>query len=60
MALAWVAGVVAFPIAAAFGDDLFLRVEIALIISVTVTAVVMDVLVERRLHGVGVTIRTRG
>jgi O-antigen/teichoic acid export membrane protein len=60
MALAWVAGVVAFPIAAAFGDDLFLRVEIALIISVTVTAVVMAVLVERRLHGVGVTIRTRG
>lgn len=59
MALAWMAGVVAFPVAAAFGDDLFFRVEIALIVSVTVTAVVMGVLVERRLHGEGVTIRSR-
>ena len=57
MAMAWVAGVVAFPLTAAFGDDLFLRVEIALIVSVTVTAVVMAFLVERRLHGAGVAIR---
>ncbi len=60
MALAWVAGVVTFPVVAAFGGDLFLRVEIALIASVMVTAVVMGVLVERRLHGVGVATRLPG
>jgi len=60
MALAWVAGVVTFPVVAAFGGDLFLRVEIALVASVTVTAVVMGVLVERRLHGVGVATRSSG
>lgn len=60
MALAWVAGVVTFPVVAAFGGDLFLRVEIALVASVTVTAVVMGVLVERRLHGVGVATRLPG
>ena len=60
MALAWVAGVVTFPVVAAFGGDLFLRVEIALVVSVMVTAVVMGVLVERRLHGVGVATRSSG
>jgi len=57
MAFAWVAGVVVFPVTVAFGDHLFLRVEIALISAVSATAVLMAFFVERRLHGHGVRVR---
>jgi len=51
MALAWVAGLVTFPVVVALGSDLFLRVEVALIATVAVTAGVMAVfLVERIRH----------
>ncbi len=61
MALAWVAGVVAFPITVAFaGDELFLRVEVALIVTVSVAAAMMAVLVERRLVAEGVRPRLWG
>jgi len=57
MAMAWVAGVAMFPITVLFGDDLFFRVEVALIAAVSVTALFMAVFVERRLRGHGVTVR---
>lgn len=60
MALSWVAGVVAFPIAVSFGSDLFLRVELALIVSVVVSSVLMALMLERRLHGEGVSVRKNG
>jgi len=48
MALAWVAGVVAFPLTLLVaGDQLFLRVEIALVATVSVAAVVMFALLLR-------------
>jgi len=50
MALAWVLGVVAFPLTLVLaGDQLFLRVELALIATVLVAAVAMFVLLLRRL-----------
>ena len=57
MALAWLAGVVAFPIAIAFGEDLFLRVEVGLVVSVSVTAVAMAVLLRHRLHYGGIRVQ---
>ena len=50
MALAWVAGLVAFPVMVALGSDLFLRVEVALIATVVVVAGVMAVLLAARIH----------
>ena len=50
MALAWVAGLVAFPVVVALGSDLFLRVEVALIATVVVVAGVMAVLLAARIH----------
>ena len=48
MALAWVAGVVAFPLTLLVaGDQLFFRVEIALVATVSVAAVVMFALLLR-------------
>jgi hypothetical protein len=50
MALAWVLGVTAFPLTLVLaGDQLFLRVELALIATVLVAAVAMFVLLLRRL-----------
>jgi len=60
MALSWAAGVLAFPIAVSFGSDLFLRVEVALIVSVFVAATSMGLMLERRLHGEGVVFRANG
>ena len=48
MALAWLAGLSAFPVVVAFGDDLFLRVELALLATVVTAMVVMAVLLARR------------
>ncbi|SVB32926.1 uncharacterized protein METZ01_LOCUS185780, partial [marine metagenome] len=50
MALAWVAGLAVFPVVVALGSDLFLRVEIALIATVAVTAVVMAALLAKRIR----------
>jgi hypothetical protein len=57
MALSWAAGVVTFPIAVSFGNDLFLRAELALIVSVVVSSVLMAIMLELRLRGEGVAIR---
>ena len=48
MALAWLAGLCAFPIVLAFGDDLFMRVELALLATVVTAMLVMAVLLGRR------------
>ena len=48
MALAWLAGLSAFPVVLAFGGDLFLRVELALLATVVTAMVVMAVLLARR------------
>jgi len=48
MALAWLVGLVAFPLVLALGDDLFLRVELALLATVATTMVIMAVLLARR------------
>jgi len=40
-----------------FGSDLFLRVEVALIVSVVVSAILMALMLERRLRREGVAIR---
>ena len=48
MALAWLAGLCAFPLVLAFGDDLFLRVELALLATVVTAMVAMAVLLGRR------------
>jgi len=48
MALAWLVGLVAFPLVLALGDDLFLREELALLATVATTMVVMVVLLARR------------
>jgi O-antigen/teichoic acid export membrane protein len=50
VALAWVVGVAAFPVAVALFDDLFLRVEMGLIATVSVTALIMSVMLVRRLR----------
>jgi len=50
MALAWVVGLVAFPLVVALGDELFLRVELGLLATVSVTATVMAVLLGVRLR----------
>jgi O-antigen/teichoic acid export membrane protein len=60
MALSWAAGVVTFPIAVSFGSDLFLRVEVALIVSVFVSSILMALMFERRLRSEGVAIRKNG
>ena len=60
MALSWAAGVATFPIAVSFGSDLFLRVEVALIVSVVVSAILMALMFERRIRGEGVAIRKNG
>ncbi|MDG2428064.1 MAG: hypothetical protein P8M16_06510 [Acidimicrobiales bacterium] len=49
MAAAWVLGLAAFPVVVAFGDDLFLRVEMALLVTVSVVAAAMAVLLTKRL-----------
>jgi hypothetical protein len=41
-------GLVAFPLVLALSDDLFLRVELALLATVVTTMVVMSVLLARR------------
>jgi len=48
MALAWLVGLVAFPLVLALGGDLFLRVELALLVTVATTMVAMVVLLARR------------
>jgi O-antigen/teichoic acid export membrane protein len=48
MALAWLAGLCTFPIVLAFGGDLFLRVELALLATVVTAMVAMVVLLGRR------------
>jgi O-antigen/teichoic acid export membrane protein len=48
MALAWLAGLCAFPLVLAFGGDLFLRVELALLATVVTAMVAMVVLLGRR------------
>jgi O-antigen/teichoic acid export membrane protein len=48
MALAWLAGLSAFPVVVALGGDLFLRVELALLATVVTAMVVMAVLLARR------------
>jgi O-antigen/teichoic acid export membrane protein len=48
MALAWLAGLCAFPVVLAFGGDLFLRVELALLATVVTAMVAMAVLLARR------------
>jgi len=48
MALAWLVGLVAFPLVLALGDDLFLRVELALLATVATAMVIMAVLLARR------------
>ena len=48
MALAWLIGLVAFPLVLALGNDLFLRVELALLATVATTMVIMAVLLARR------------
>ena len=60
MASAWIAGVVAFPVAMGYGGDLFFRVERGLLVAVSVTAVVVGVLLYNRLHRLGVAVRTGG
>ncbi|MEE2767749.1 MAG: hypothetical protein VX833_00870 [Actinomycetota bacterium] len=52
MAMAWLAGLLVFPLAVSLNDDLFLRVEVALIATVAVTSAAMAVfLTERIRHG---------
>ncbi len=48
MALAWLVGLVAFPLVLVLGGDLFLRVELALLVTVATTMVAMVVLLARR------------
>ncbi|MCP4852147.1 MAG: hypothetical protein GY900_10510, partial [Actinomycetia bacterium] len=48
MALAWLAGLMAFPMVLAVGSDLFLRVEVALLATVSTSMVAMSVLLGRR------------
>ena len=50
MALAWVLGLAVFPLVVALGDDLFLRVELGLLATVSVTATSMAVLLAERLR----------
>ena len=50
MALAWVAGLVAFPMVVALGDDLFLRVELGLLATVSTAAAAMALLMVARLR----------
>ncbi len=50
MALAWVFGLVAFPPVVALGDDLFLRVELGLLATVSVAAASMAILFSARLR----------
>ena len=50
MAAAWVLGLVAFPIVVALGDDLFLRVELGLLATVSVAALSMAALLVERLR----------
>ena len=40
-ATAWIVGIATFPVTISFGDDLFLRVEIALILTVLITTVLL-------------------
>ena len=48
MALAWLVGLMAFPMVLAIGSDLFLRVEVALLATVSTSMVAMSVLLGRR------------
>jgi len=50
MALAWVVGLVAFPVVVALGDDLFLRVELGLLATVSTAAAAMALLMVARLR----------
>ena len=50
MAIAWVAGLAAFPVMVALSSDLFLRVEVALITTVALVAGVMAVLLVNRIR----------
>ena len=50
MAVAWVAGLVAFPVVVALGNELFFRVEVALLTTVAVAAGVMAVLLANRIR----------
>ena len=50
MALAWVLGLAAFPLVVALGDDLFLRVELGLLATVSVAASSMAGLLIARLR----------
>lgn len=50
MATAWVLGLVAFPVVVALGDDLFLRVELGLLATVSVAALSMATLLVERLR----------
>ena len=50
MAIAWVAGLAAFPVVVALSSALFLRVEVALITTVALVAGVMAVLLANRIR----------
>jgi O-antigen/teichoic acid export membrane protein len=50
MAMAWVVGLSAFPVVVALGQDLFLRVELGLLATVSVTAMAMAFLLVFRLR----------
>ena len=50
MALAWVLGLAVFPLVVALGDDLFLRVELGLLATVSVAASSMAALLTARLR----------
>jgi len=54
MAVAWVLGMLLFPVAATIGDDLFFRVELGLLIAVSCTASVMFLQLRGRLRNLGV------
>jgi len=56
MAVAWIVGVLIFPLATSIQKDLFLRVELALITSVFVVVVLMGLLLQRCLSREGVEI----
>ncbi|MEC9467129.1 MAG: hypothetical protein VX980_01045 [Actinomycetota bacterium] len=50
MAMAWVVGLSAFPVVVALGQDLFLRVELGLLATVSVTTMAMAFLLVFRLR----------
>ena len=46
-ATAWIFGIVTFPVTISFGEDLFLRVEVALIFTVFITVLLLGVFITK-------------